>query len=476
MKTISRFLLCLSFVMAAPLFGEETAAAESPAISDSELDDLLGPIALYPDALVALILPASTVPTDVVLAARFLEANPAGAIDDQPWDESVKALAHYPGVIRWLSDNLEWTRAVGEAFVNQPAAVMEAVQRLRAKAQKAGTLTSTPEQQVVVQQSKILIVPTQPSVIYVPYYDPVVVFVDRPHYRSGSHITFSIGYHVGPWLRYGCDWGTWDIWYFDRGYEWRRQRDWRRPELPDRRDHVRNEHFRIWRPSPRAERRERHHYVDTRPGVVHPRPMPGSDNDGSRGRYHRDSDRTDRGRYHAGDSDSNRSTAPTSKQARQIDVPANDQRLRASAAERARIQVAKRDEPRPEARNDSGSRVVANPPVQTPARVRNPIPRTPAPGNPVRTHNQDTSQVVVRPQPSVRSNNTTPAPRVTVPRPQPTRRTVVTPASTVRTNTSPPPPAAAPRASNPAPSSSTSKSSDDSDNDRRRIWRRTRDN
>jgi len=115
----------------APMTAESTALQRTPEI----LDSLLGPIALYPDALVALMLPAATSPTDVVLAARYLSAkgDPA-AVNSQPWSDSVKALVHYPDVLKWMDENLPWTQSLGQAFLDQPADVMNAVQRLRARA------------------------------------------------------------------------------------------------------------------------------------------------------------------------------------------------------------------------------------------------------------------------------------------------------------------------------------------------------
>ncbi|MBC8010725.1 MAG: DUF3300 domain-containing protein, partial [Burkholderiales bacterium] len=100
------------------------AEPEKTLLTPSQLDELLAPIALYPDPLVAIILPAATFPTDVVMAARYLKAggDPEG-IDDQSWDDSVKALARYPDVVKWMDENLAWTQQVGAAFVVQPAAV-----------------------------------------------------------------------------------------------------------------------------------------------------------------------------------------------------------------------------------------------------------------------------------------------------------------------------------------------------------------
>src|SRR5271169_1736929 len=101
-------------------------------LSDAQLDQLLGPIALYPDPLIAQILPASTLPTQIVLADRYVTGGgDPNQIDQQPWDASVQALARYPEVLKWMDDNLGWTTQLGQAFLNQQPAVMESIQRLR---------------------------------------------------------------------------------------------------------------------------------------------------------------------------------------------------------------------------------------------------------------------------------------------------------------------------------------------------------
>lgn len=160
------------------------AVAVSLARTAAELEQLLGPIALYPDALIALILPASTAPADVVLAARQLRANPGdlSQIESRSWEESVKSLARYPEVLKWMDENLEWTKQVGEAFLVQSAEVMNALQRLRAKARAAGTLVDTPQQQIIASSDVIRIVPVQRDRIFVPSYDPTVVYVPGPTY------------------------------------------------------------------------------------------------------------------------------------------------------------------------------------------------------------------------------------------------------------------------------------------------------
>src|SRR6186997_1114609 len=124
--------------------------------SREEIKELVGPIALYPDPLVALILPASTFPSDVVLAARFVQSNEDPALaDEKPWDESIRGLTRYPDVLAWMDENLEWTTQLGYAYLAQPDDVMDAIQELRAQAQTVGNLVDTPQQRVVREESYI---------------------------------------------------------------------------------------------------------------------------------------------------------------------------------------------------------------------------------------------------------------------------------------------------------------------------------
>ncbi|WP_438483194.1 DUF3300 domain-containing protein [Oleiharenicola lentus] len=287
----SPFSLCLALIVAAPVFAEDekTAQGATPAADvaakavttqqpPAKLDELLGPIALYPDALVALILPASTVPSDIVLAARFL--NDGGKIDEvenEPWDDSVKSLARYPDIVKWMDTNLAWTKQMGEAFSAQPADVMNSVQRLRAKAKANGSLVDTPQQKVIVEDESIVIAPAEPDVIYVPYYDPQVVYVERVRYVSDPFITFGIGYSTGWWLGYGVDWHHRRVWcvepsyrrtYWDNRYV--HNRTYHRP------DYRGDPHFQPWRPRPGYPRGPRY---DSNPGHVHreisrPAPFP----------------------------------------------------------------------------------------------------------------------------------------------------------------------------------------------------------
>lgn len=211
--------------------------------TDADLETLLGPIALYPDALIALILPASTQPADIVMAARFVEAKGTeDALVTQPWDDSVKALTHYPDVLRWLDQNLPWTQALGDSFSSQPIDTMNTVQRLRARARANGTLVDTPQQRVVQENASILIVPTQPSVVYVPVYDPTIVYVSQPVYVGRPYIYFRSSYPTGPWLSYSFNWGGGNLRVISQPYG-----GWTRPGY----HYQPNTPVRVWTPPPR---------------------------------------------------------------------------------------------------------------------------------------------------------------------------------------------------------------------------------
>src|SRR5580692_6586332 len=165
MKKIFKFLvLVLACGLVAVSLPAQTptppATADYQPLSGEQLDQLLGPIALYPDPLIAQILPASTLPTQIVLADRYVTGGgDPNQIDQQPWDASVQAVAHYPNVLKWMDDNLNWTTALGQAFLNQQQDVMDSVQRLRATAHNLGNLQSTPQQQVAEDDGTIDITP-----------------------------------------------------------------------------------------------------------------------------------------------------------------------------------------------------------------------------------------------------------------------------------------------------------------------------
>jgi hypothetical protein len=202
-------------------------------LSPEELDDLLAPIALYPDPLIAQILPAATFIDQIDEAARYLrQYGRLARIDDQPWDLSVKAVAHYPDVLYMMDQKNDWTVSLGQAYLDQPQDVMESIQALRADAQSQGNLVSTPQQQIIVETGDIRIVPATPDYIYVPTYDPQVVYLEpAPSY---GFITFGVGFTIGAWLSRDMDWRQHRVYY----HGWRNTGGWverSRPHIRDRR-------------------------------------------------------------------------------------------------------------------------------------------------------------------------------------------------------------------------------------------------
>ena len=259
MKTFISFLLglCLSV----PLFAQQDTAA--PTFPPEELDKLVAPIALYPDSLIALILPSSTTSADVVIAARYFAAGgEQDDIDNQPWADSVKSLAHYPDVVKWMDQNLAWTRQMGEVFAAQSTDVMNAIQRMRAQARADGLLTDTPQQKIITQDEEICIIPAQPDVIYVPRYDPEILWMRRPY--SGEFMTFGIGFGIGSWLYYDCDWWGRSVWVQHRNPGWVYHPGWHRP-IEGRHEEVGER----WHPDPRRFHPD-HAWHQSRPEAVRP--------------------------------------------------------------------------------------------------------------------------------------------------------------------------------------------------------------
>src|ERR1035441_6987326 len=195
-----------------------------------QLQRLVAPIALYPDSLVAQVLAASTFPDEVVEADRWAQAHPdlkgdalGQAVDQQPWDPSVKALTAFPSVLGNMDKNLSWTSSLGDAYYNQQQDVMDAVQGMRRRAQEAGNLKTTPQQTVGAQDSNISIEPARPDVVYVPAYDPWLVYGGPvmawpgwyPYpgiWFGGPYLSWGGGFGIG-WFG-GFGWG-WDHWGFD---------------------------------------------------------------------------------------------------------------------------------------------------------------------------------------------------------------------------------------------------------------------
>src|SRR5512139_3165206 len=173
-----------AFTQVAAVAAEPAAQGSAPApFSQAKLDLLLAPIALYPDDLLAQTLMASTYPLDVVASARFVKENPkltGGALDkavlEKNWDPSVQSLTAYPQVLEMMNNKLDWTQELGDAFLADEKRVLDTVQRLRQKADAAGNLKSSEHQKVVKEQQTIIIEPAQPEVVYVPTYNPTVVY------------------------------------------------------------------------------------------------------------------------------------------------------------------------------------------------------------------------------------------------------------------------------------------------------------
>jgi len=215
-----------------------TTTEEAPKIPTDQLDSLVAPIALYPDPLLSQTLVASTYPLEIVQLQQWLEKNPnlkdkalADAVEKQNWDPSIQAMAAFPDVVKRMEDNIQWTSDLGNAFLAQEPDVMDAVQRMRAKAQGKGTLKTSAQQKVETQtvEGKQVIVVQQasPDVVYVPSYDPAVVYgppvypyppIYYPppgYYAAGAAIAFGTGVALGAaWgggWGWGCGWGHGDV-------------------------------------------------------------------------------------------------------------------------------------------------------------------------------------------------------------------------------------------------------------------------
>ena len=214
----------------------DTATEPETKVPDAELDSLVAPVALYPDPLLSQTLVASTYPVELMQLQQWMGKNTglkdqalADAVAKQPWDASIQGLATFPDVVEMLAGNIQWTSDLGNAFLAQQPDVMAAVQRMRVKAQGTGTLKTTEQQKVETQttdsgQQAIVIEPADPSVVYVPSYDPAVVYgastypyptVSYPGYVAGRGLAFGTGLALGAaWgggWGYGCGWNNGDV-------------------------------------------------------------------------------------------------------------------------------------------------------------------------------------------------------------------------------------------------------------------------
>ena len=232
-------LLCAVPLRAVAQSPQPAAAPTQPLLKAPELDQLVAPIALHPDPLLSEILIAATYPLEVVQADRWAKSNKTlkgdaltGAIAKQSWDDSVKSLVQVPTVLAMMAEQLDWTQKLGDAMLAQQSDVMDAIQRLRTRAQSNGKLKSTKEQTVTVKteddKQYVVIEPTSPTEIYVPYYEPAVVYGDWPYpdyapyyfpppsgYFAGGVLAAGIAFTAGVAIRHAfwgnCDWGRRNI-------------------------------------------------------------------------------------------------------------------------------------------------------------------------------------------------------------------------------------------------------------------------
>lgn len=207
--------------------------AHSATLSPEQLQQLVAPIALYPDALLAQILAASAYPTQIVEAERFVQQHPelkgkdlGDAVNQQDWDPSVKALCQFPSVLANMDKDLSWTSELGDANYNQQADVMAAVQFMRKKAENAGHLQNTPQQTVSDQGPNVVIQPANPEVVYVPSYDPDLIYGYPvglwPGFYpwwgvGGPYLSFGVGFGIGPFFGFGWGWHGWGLDWYHRG-------------------------------------------------------------------------------------------------------------------------------------------------------------------------------------------------------------------------------------------------------------------
>jgi len=209
------------------------APPPSQALAPNQLDDLVAPIALYPDPLISQILVASTYPLELVQASQWLARSPGltgaaltQAAEQQNWDPSIQALVIFPDLVKRLNQDITWTTNLGNAFLSQQADVMDAVQRMRLRAQQAGKLTSSSQETVTTAnesgQSVIEIEPSNPEIIYLPSYDPAYIWGPPLYYPYATwfyppgYYGFGIGFNMG--LYFGGGWGGWGGWGWQAGW------------------------------------------------------------------------------------------------------------------------------------------------------------------------------------------------------------------------------------------------------------------
>jgi hypothetical protein len=225
---------CLLFVGVGDGFAYQADPSSQPAQaaqqSPEQLQQLVAPLALYPDALQ--ILPAASYPDQIVEAEKWMGQhrdlkgdNLAKEVDTQAWDASVKALTQFPAVLANMNQNLAWTSELGDVYVNQQQELSQAIQTMRERAKQAGNLNTTPQEKVSTSGQTIVIQPAETNVVYIPQYDPWLAYGDPlavfpgwyPYpglFLDGPGVGFGLGFGVGLFGGYGWGWHNW-------GYDWR---------------------------------------------------------------------------------------------------------------------------------------------------------------------------------------------------------------------------------------------------------------
>jgi hypothetical protein len=293
-----------ALAMLRPAAAQDAQAAEQQLVSAEDLRELVGPIALYPDDLVAIVLPASTYPLQVVQAARLLEERKRDSSlkPSEDWDDSVVALLNYPEIIKLMNDDLDWTYDLGTAVLNQRADVLAAVQDFRDEAYAAGNLKSDERQTVARTDDAIEIKPANPQVIYVPYYEPEQVVVYQPapvyyyypvaypvyYYPYPEHYHFSTGFFWGVNTWFSIGWhshylNVYDPFYYGHPYYgWTYYNPFYVRNVYVNVNHYHNYPNNVWEPRYRYGGRpvsrsyegrvSAPHVTRTREGSVNPRP------------------------------------------------------------------------------------------------------------------------------------------------------------------------------------------------------------
>ncbi|MEA3131847.1 MAG: hypothetical protein QOF46_3642 [Paraburkholderia sp.] len=255
MKLMKRILSivvpsCIAFGMASHAFADQDSQAAVPPSAaiqrtPDQLQQLVAPIALYPDPLVAQILAAATHTAEVVAADRWMQSNSqltgdalAAQVDQQVWDSSVKALTEFPAVLANMDQNVVWTSSLGDAYLSQPQQLMAAIQTMRQQASTAGNLQTSQQETVTNDGGSISILPADPALVYVPEYDPSLVYGaamplwpgwygDPDLYLDGPGIVFGAGFDLGYFGGYGWGWQHWRpdwhhraVWFDGGRYVW----------------------------------------------------------------------------------------------------------------------------------------------------------------------------------------------------------------------------------------------------------------